>query len=437
MKMLVLVCCGLGLLAGCGTTKESEDTIIVKIYPPERTLAFRETNTSLPKPTVGHPVIDTVFNTKISRVDSPEDDRTSYPKVQSWNADMSLIRITYRLYDAHTLKEKSYTKGQNGDESYATLCSPNSGYFRWSNVDASVFYTIQSNGKLIKGKVLKDRISCDEVMEDFSDFEMISLGAGEGNIDYNDRYVLLMAKKENDTALYLILYNLQTSKREWTKNLEGRTWEYIVNEKDASKNYWRSKEVDWISVSASGKYIVLNEANKHNYHDELSVYDINLSNQHLLQYRYHDKLYSEGGHGDIGYDMKGNEVYVEFLGGVPMHVFELAHPEKLGYAVLKSPYGGGHVSCRNTKRPGWCTITTQQEGYNEIYSLKLDGTDSEIVEQFSQSHNKAYVDAKTNKTYPYPATFASPSPDGTKVIFTSRWQGEPESPKEVFIAEGL
>ncbi len=438
MLKIILSVSVLALIVGCGTSAgENAEESILKIYPKESTLTYRETNSSIPKPTLGHPVVDEVFRTKISRLDAPVGQINDYPKIQAWNADMSLIRIKYRLYDGETLLETSFTKGKSGDDAYTSLCSPTAGYFRWSNMDASVFYTIQSNGKLIKGKILKDSISCDEIVEDFSDFEVISLGEGEGNIDYHDKHLLLMAKKENDTAMYLILYDLQEGKRIWTKNLEGRSWKYVIDKKDPTKNYWAAKELDWVSISPSGAYIVVNEINKNNYTEGLSVYDSNLSNHHYLQYSYHDKIYSEGGHGDMGYDIYGNEVYVGFLVGLPVHMFELAHPERLGKAVLKSPYGGGHVSCRNTKRPGWCTVTTSQEGYNEIFSLKLDGNDTQRVERFSQSHNRGYIDPDTDKLIPYPATFGTPSPDGTKVIFNSKWEGDRATLSEVFVAEGV
>jgi hypothetical protein len=176
--------------------------------------------------------------------------------------------------------------------------------------------------------------------------------------------------------------------------------------------------MDWISVSPSGKYIVINNRAKANNREGLSRYDINLNNHALLKYDYKGTFYSEGGHGDIGYDQNNNEVVVEFLSGIGLYSFNLEKPDELGKELLSSPYGGGHVCCRNTKRKGWCYITVNSDsngnGLKRIFALKLDGTGNENVENFTET----YIDDK------FGATFGGASPDGTKIIFNSNWDDE-------------
>ena len=102
------------------------------------------------------------------------------------------------------------------------------------------------------------------------------------------------------------------------------------------------------------------------------------------------------------------------------------NPQELGKELLHSPYGGGHISCRNTKRKGWCYITANTDsngnGLKDIFALKIDGTGDENVEHFSQSHiNTGFHD-----------TYGGTSPDGTKVIFNSHWR---TNAIDTFIAE--
>jgi len=406
----------------------------LKKYPDSTTFTARATDTDIPEPTLGNPSIDNVFNTKISRLDTLNGTKTDYPKTQAWNADMSLIRVDYKLYDADILVESDLTKDKHG---YNMLCSP--GYeFKWSNVDPKAFYAVQTTGLFIKGRIDNDTIHCDNVVEDFSDaYEIVRIGQGEGNIDKNDKYVLFTVKKKNDDKMYILLYDIQSKTRVWTKEIPGVKWVGIHNDGD----------FDWATVSQSGKYILVNNVNKDNMTHGLSWYDINFNNHHYLQYEATDgTIESRGQHGDLGYDINGDEVFVEFnyrQGGITM--FNLDHPERLGTLVLNSVYGGGHVSCRNTKRPGWCYLTTNQEGYNEVFALKLDGSDNPTVQRFAQSHNPImwYWDEITQiyKSRLYWFTAGTPSPDGTKVLFNSRWNREHEKGTEyetnVFMAESV
>jgi hypothetical protein len=380
----------------------------VKKYPITTILQANPTDINLLKPTVDNPSIDAVFNTRIAMVDKSDNALANYPKVQTWNSDMTLMRIGSRLYDAQTLKESDYTK--NSTNPYATLCSRNSDYFRWSNNHFNTFFVLDSSNRLIQGQINENNVSCSNVLETFNDYEKIHIGPHEGNIDSADKYLLFSAKKPNDTTIYLILYDIPNHRRVWTKTLTDDTWFY-----DQARQHWQPRKMDWISVSPSGKYIILNNNNGNR--DGMYHYDIHFTNKTKLQYRWdgNNQLYSEGGHGDMGYDSEGHEVWVQFISGVGVYSFNLDNPNELGVEQLHSPYGGGHVSCRNTKRKGWCYITANLDsngnGLKRIFALKLDGTGDENVENFAQSH--------INDTFE--ETYGGASPDGTKMIFNSHW----------------
>ena len=75
--------------------------------------------------------------------------------------------------------------------------------------------------------------------------------------------------------------------------------------------------------------------------------------------------------------------------------------------LLPDKYNGGHVSCRNYARPGWCYLSTTAEGYREVFALKLDG--SGTVNRFAQTRQTTWnAEGGVNA-------------DGTKIIFLSDW----------------
>jgi hypothetical protein len=133
------------------------------------------------------------------------------------------------------------------------------------------------------------------------------------------------------------------------------------------------------------------------------LYDMNLSNE--------VKLDDYAGHGDIGIDVNGDPVYVQMIyGGRAIRSYNLRTHEALD--LLPSNYGGGHISCRNYQRPGWCYVNTSEEGYKEVFALKLDDHVSGVVERYAQTHvsddNRGLAQVNV-------------SPDGTRVLFGSDW----------------
>jgi len=249
-------------------------TPTVNKYPATTTLTARPIDNTVLRPTIGTPTIDPVYQTRISIVDKPDQRTSAYAKIQNWNADMRLLRIGNRIYDAKTLSETDITKTKTDSQGYHTLCSRASDYFRWSNKVASKFYVINSSNELIQGKITGNTIDCSNVLDTFADYELIHMGPHEGNIDYNDKYVVFVAKKAGDTTLYVILYDLQAKSRVWTKTMPSQTWQWkIVN----GSSFWAPSTLDWLSVSPSGRHIVFN--NDNGYTDGSYRYDINLTNK--------------------------------------------------------------------------------------------------------------------------------------------------------------
>lgn len=395
-------------------------------YPPTSTLESRlSANDGVSKPIVGTPSIDDRFGTKISKINKVTGIAT-YPKMQSWNKDMTLIHVKYRLYNATTLEETLITKGlpdRGRNNAYAKLCSPNN--LRWSNQEPNTFFAIDSLRQFIKATITNNDVNC-TVVESFKDeFELVQLGPNEGNIDNNDQYVVLTLKKPDDLNVYIVLYDILNDERKWTKVMPDKSWEL-----DRHGKYVPT--FDWISVSQSGKHIVVNNTyyniGGNLVHTGLTTYDNDFENGATLEYA---NGISQGGHGDVGYDVDGHEVFVAFVRGEGVFSYDLDNPHELAKRLTSSPYGGGHVSCRNTERPGWCYVSTRSAGYKRVFALKIDGT-LETVQNFSQTHNKDDAYIVNGKPRPYAENYGAPSPDGTKVIFNSHWESESVG---VFIAE--
>ncbi len=387
-------------------------------YPETTLLEYKHrlTDEAIVKPTVGHPTIDPVYKTKISVINKSDDYITSYPKVQAWNQDMSIIKVGNKLYDANSLNETAITRGLNSDEAYVKICSPNSADFRWSNIDPKKFYVLSNRKKFIEGKIAGDNINCDAVVLDLSEYELALLGPfSEGNIDNNDKYVIFVVKKYNDVSIYMILFDIQKQEIVWKdKKVEDDKW--------AEKfGMLRPEKLDWVSVSQSGKYIVINKTEAGLYR-----FDINLENRAKLQMLdWEGKLRNVGQHGDFGFDSDGHEVYVQSVSGQGdkngIYTFSLENPDELGKRILEGSYSGGHISGRNINRPGWCYVTKQSEGNKDVFALKIDPNAPNTVEYFSQTHMTDHYKYSNGNIREYLMTYGSPSPDGTKMIFNSFW----------------
>jgi len=170
-------------------------------------------------------------------------------------------------------------------------------------------------------------------------------------------------------------------------------------------------------------------------------YDINLANGVALKYKSHNGNHVDAAaHGDFGVDVHGNEVFVQNVANVGedngIYMFNLDNPNELGQRILEGTFAGGHVSGRNLDRPGWCYVTKQQEGYSDVFALKLDATVANTVQYFSQNHLKRdFYGPADNPNNIYLETYGSPSPDGTKVIFNSHWGHVNKKDIDTFIAE--
>ena len=353
--------------------------------------------TDMDKPAYTTSYVETNFASSVTRITNRAIQVHNYhpysKQGNSWNSDMSILRIGYRLYDPVSFQELAVTSGLNGSQVYAKLGSPAHGLadIRWSKLDPNMMYVLDSSQRYKKVIVNANRTNTStEILINLSikNYANISIGNNEGNLDYNDEYIVFSAQTNVDDTVHAMLYHIGDNDVVWNKVVSRGLWGKPSNHPD---------NFDWITVDPTAQYIVVGAEHKR------YVYDMNLNNERLLA--------SVGAHGDIGIDVNGNPVYVQFqfVGeeGIWSHNLSTLEAIKL----LPSKYNGGHVSCRNVKRPGWCYLNTSKEGYKEVFALKLDNG-SGIVERFAQTHIS---------TQNRGCAQVSVSPDGNRVLFSSDW----------------
>lgn len=141
------------------------------------------------------------------------------------------------------------------------------------------------------------------------------------------------------------------------------------------------------------------------------------------------------GHGDMAVDDAGDEVYVGISKSDPDRYQVIKRRLKDGVVTSLAPYGEGqHVSVRATVRPQWAFVSYAGHPAEvashpewapfaqEVVALPLGG--GGIARRIAETHNAPH-------DY-WSETHASPSPDGSQVIWSSNW-GNPGGPVYDFV----
>ncbi len=336
-------------------------------FPPETSWDSNTPN-DIPMPGYRQTVKDSEYGMDITRISDPNTFGvpegssylvSNYPKIRSWNADMSLI-----ILGNHFLV--------NANDYTLVKTLPYLDEPRWSNVDPNIifFKNGSSFAKIdINTEVVTNLVS-------FPDFNNVTIGPWEGSQSADDKYVVIT--DEDGGATKAVLYNIQTDQIESSMSFSG--------------------DIDWVSITPSGNYIVVNDRGNNN----IDVYDLN--------FNYLRTIGISSQHGDFGVDSEGNEVWVQVI---PLSMSRLSDGK---YTRLLDPNIGGHISGRGFDNPGWAFVSTDINHWNDVYyystqlfEIKLDG--SGIIRHFGHAR------ASCNTVYP----FGGVSPDGKKAIFGSDW----------------
>jgi dienelactone hydrolase len=398
-----------------------------KVYP-QSTVFDDQEIANVAQPEYLESYVDPLFENRVTRITDRENQTANahnYPKTQSWNANSTLIRLGYRLYNADDFSESILTRDEHLRGSLTEM--------KWSTFDANVFYGMDVRSD--RFVFMKATIDPNEGSISYidmpnatfmkSDYDELKIGKYEGNLDYQDNYVVFAGRKKDTNRVTLIVYHLHDNYGGTYNRIEANeTTEMLWYVEDEEGNFNTdggsdNQMFDWASVSAKGNYVIVNYRSKKG--DDEQEYSIEQYYKNLHHVR---RLAEHGNHGDLGVDANGKEVYVQFgfgsLNGesnLGIWMYGLDGSKRV--QLLPDKYNGGHISCRNFQRPGWCYVNTRYLdtrdsdhiiGKREAFALKLDET--QTVQRFAQTHNST-----ENAGY----TQVNVSPDGTQLLFASDW----------------
>jgi hypothetical protein len=336
--------------------------------------------------------------------DDPSGLKNEYSRVQSFNADESLLlaRSTqggWYLYDAASLQPL----GQVPLES-----DP-----RWSATDPNLIYYF-SETRLMAYDIASGGAST--VHEFAGDFPGQSLSAVwmryEGSPSRDTRFWGLMAEDQNYLTSALLVYDLEED--QVIAALDTRGWPD------------EAREMDSVTISPLGNYFLV-------YMDKycqpgqlgapadpcgLMVYDRSLQNgRGLLRII---------GHSDTALDAQGNEVLVyQDIDADSISMLDLASgavtplwPIDFTHTAI-----GLHISGRAFDRPGWAVISTHDGDAashtwmdDQVFLIELKPGGRAV----RLAHTRSLVDENQEHDY-WAEPQASASLDLTRVVFTTNW----------------
>ena len=242
------------------------------------------------------------------------------------------------------------------------------------------------------------------VLATFTGYDNLQFGPWEGNLSNDGRWVALNGRQADGRRVGFA-YDLVQETKHPDLDLSG----------------WR--DLDWISVSPLGTYLVVHGTRGRSNQTRVHTLDGGL----VQFWQKSGRLY----HLDLTVDPDGGaEVAVGVLargaGEGEVHKRRL-DTGQITRLTFDGSYAS-HVSTRNLNRPGWAYVTYEFNwggAYRrEIVALKLDTT---VGERFVQTRNRR------NANY-YSEAHGSPSPDGQRVIWASTW-GPADRPIQAYVGD--
>lgn len=320
----------------------------------------------------------------------PEMARHQYSSHQPWNADRSLLYLA---------RGQIFLDG----ETYEPVQLPEvpKGFWHWSPVEPDVMIIPRADGvgtwDVRKGAWV-DVIA----IPGYSRFRSQT----RDNPSYDGTRFAVKALRDSDTAPVCI-----------GVDLEAGTIGPVI-EFDAygfSPGDYNEGKARRCSVTPSGRYLLLNGHANGSYNDQAHFFDWTTSAL-VLKQRENNGIECPGGHGDLGLDDQGDDVFVGVckgkgkswsseLGG---RTVALRIPDGEIWALGKG--SASHTSCRNSKRPGYCYGSS----FGEKATINAKSINGGRVE--------FYADPQNRRTKYWDETQAVPSPDGMKILFASTWR---------------
>lgn len=363
------------------------------------------------RPPYLEPVIDSEFGSKIVRVTGDpgtpiknidavwnEVARHQYSKQAAWNADQSLLLLS--RHDG--FPSKLFLDGATYEPLFGRNAIPGS-EIRWHPTEPDRMVYVKDD-KIGYWNVREDTTEIvAEIGVDYSDFH---IGPWEGNLSRDGRMLVVSGVKAGERIAF--------------------AYDLVDKEKYPDLTFDIDR-LDWVSVSASGKYIVLNGSIEGGVPDQTQIFD--------LEGNKIGDLWSEAGrpsHYDLTLDENGEDIAVGVSKVNPDDGRVIKRRLRDGAITVLTDGGyASHVSARNVDRPGWVFVTYQHPGptwppyWDEVIAVKIDG--SMTVQRIAKMHTYT-VDYLTE-------AHAVPSPDGRRVLWASSWDADSGRPIGAYVAE--
>ncbi|MBM4025808.1 MAG: hypothetical protein FJ280_10445 [Planctomycetes bacterium] len=408
--ILPVAFCGIGILPMMhGLQAHATANRILTSSLSASDLPVYETIPSVPQPGYLDSYTDPVFGAKVTRITGepgtsiPNIDgrwaeivRHHYSKDAAWNCDQSLLYLARHQGRPGHL----FLDGDNYRVCFARPGAPGTER-RWHPKEPSIMVYVQEN-RIGRWNV---RENTTQVLATFPGYSEFRMGPWEGNLSRDGRMLVVDGKREADRLAFA--YDLE----------KGHTYPDLV---------LNDVGIDWVSICASGRYIVLNGRIRGERGDQTQVYD--------LQGNKVGELWSEYGrpsHYDLTLDENGDDVAVGVSKSKPDNGRVIKRRLSDGQVTVLTPGGyAGHTSARNLHRPGWAYVTYQHPGptwppfWGEVVAVKLDG--SHTVERIAH--------LRTNKTDYLTEAHAVPSPDGQRVLWAGNWESPTGRPIGAYVA---
>jgi len=244
-----------------------------------------------------------------------------------------------------------------------------------------------------------------------SDYKNLQFGPYKGNPSRDGNRLVLRA---TDSAGTLVAFAYDLSARKKYPDID-------LGSLSGANSY--------CGISPSGRYIYCFNRTD----DGTEVTDIFTVDGAQIQ---HWTEHHRPGHGDMAIDEGGSDVYVGVSKANPDKWHVIKRRLEDGRVTDLAPAGyGTHVSTRNIGRPGWAFVSYEGSHskvagspgyapfYQEVVALRIDGSGE--IRRVALTRN-----AKSDY---YSETHASPSPDGSQVIWSSNW-GEAGGPVADYVS---
>jgi hypothetical protein len=356
--------------------------------------------------------VDPMFKTRVTRItgvsgsDIPNINgkwaaiaRHHYSKDAAWNCDQSILFLERHqgnpsaLFLDGTTYQPLYGRKEPGTET------------RWHPKKPGIMVYVKDN-LIGYWDVRQDTTQTAVSFPGYTDFH---IGPWEGNLSHDGRRIVIEGRKGKDHIAFA--YDFE----------EGRKYpDLILND---------VADVDWVSISASGNYIVLNGQIQGQTSDQTQVYDL-AGNKVGSLWEQHGRP----SHYDLTIDEGGDDIAVgsSRSGADDGRVIKRRLSD--GKVTVLTPGGyASHTSTRNVNRPGWAYVTYQHRGptwppyWDEVDAVKLDG--SMMVERIAKLYTK--------RTDYLTESHAVPSPDGNRVLWASDWEAASGRPIFTLVAQRI